>query len=44
MGVSGKQVSQQVNYPNNPPTGWRNNANQNWGWKQKAGNAGRQPM
>jgi len=23
MGVPGKQVGQQVNYPNNPPTGWR---------------------
>jgi len=29
MGVSGRQAGQQVNYPNNPPIGWRNNANQN---------------
>ena len=44
MGVPGRQAAQPGNYPNNPPTGWRNNMNQNWAWKQDAGNAGRQPM
>jgi len=44
MGVPGRQAGQSGNYPNNPRTGWRNNMNQNWGWKQDAGNAGRQPM
>ena len=44
MGVSGRQAGQPGNYLNNPPTGWRNNMNQNWDWKQDAGNAGRQPM
>ena len=34
MGIPGRQAGQQVNYPNNPPQGWRNNTNQNWGWKQ----------
>ena len=33
-----------MNYPNNPPQGWRNNTNQNWGWKQESGNAGRPPI
>jgi len=33
MGVPSRQTSQQVNYPNIPPIGWRNNGNQNWGWK-----------
>ena len=44
MEVLGRQVGQPGNYPNSPPTSWRNNMNQNWGWKQDAGNEGRQPM
>jgi len=31
MGVPGRQAGQQMNYLNNPPTGWKNNINQNWG-------------
>jgi len=44
MGVPGRQAGQQMNYLNNPPTGWKNNMNQNWDWKQDAENVGRQPM
>jgi len=44
MGVPGRQAGQQMNYLNNPPTGWKNNMNQNWGCKQDAGDVGRQPM
>jgi len=44
MGFPGRQAGQSGNYPNNSPTGWRNNMNQNWGLKQDFRNAGRQPM
>jgi len=42
MNNQGRQGGFASNYPNNMAQGWRNNPNQGFGWKRKAGSSDRQ--